>query len=172
VVVVRPDGSQRLLLRARKVLGVHVAGDRIAWALRDCDDLAVATARIAQLPEDGVDAMAPPHCPRPVVEGTTIAVDRDGRGKVPVRCANTCRGWLTLIGVVPDEEWGTVHRNLLRHWFSLSAGRHRIAFRLGDEDRRRVARRRGRTDRMTLVLAGTIGGRAFTRRAQVRVTAR
>jgi hypothetical protein len=176
VFAVRPDGSRRPLLHiGRKLLGLDVEADRIAWALRDCDDAAVSAAAIADLPAGGVEAAAPhQRCPRPVLARTTIALDRGGRGTVAVRCARACRGWLTLTDVVAsdDVEWETEDRRLVHRWFSLTAGRHQLAVRLGDEDRLRIAHRRGRREPVTLDLAGTIGGRAFTRRAQMRAVAR
>jgi hypothetical protein len=103
-----PDGTVRTLLRARpwalddggappgqELLGVDVEDGRIAWALRSCDEADIGAAAIADLPGDGLDATAPEHCRRPVVERTTLRLDLRARTTVAVRCPAACSGTLT-----------------------------------------------------------------------------
>jgi hypothetical protein len=57
--------------------------------LRDCDEAAVGAAAIADLPPDGIDATAREHCVWPVLERTTLRLDRRGRTTVAIGCPAT-----------------------------------------------------------------------------------
>jgi hypothetical protein len=174
-----PDGSARELLRALpaadgsrtsptpELLGADVEDGRLAWMLRDCDEVAVGSSAIADLPVGGIDLTRPERCARPVLERTLLRLDRRGRTTVAVRCPAACSGTLTLTGVEPSD----TYRRLARRSFSLSAGRHRIAVRVSSKDRAWIAHRRGRALAAKLALTGSTGTRPSSRFASVRVVA-
>jgi hypothetical protein len=184
VLALAPDGAVRTLLRAQPprdagrsypgqaLIGTDVEGVRIAWMLRDCDEAAVGAAAIADLPPGGLDATAPEHCVRPVLERRTLRLDRRARTTVAVRCPAACSGRLTLTGV--NGVSGVVentYRRLATRAFSLGAGRHRIAVLLSDLDRAWVAHGRGHARSAQLALSGITGTRPSSRVDTVRMVA-
>ncbi|HMJ36654.1 MAG TPA: hypothetical protein VK501_22305 [Baekduia sp.] len=177
-----PDGAVRTLLRARppaevdhahpgqELVGVDVEDGRIAWMLRDCDEAAVGAAAIADLPAGGIDATAPEHCPRPILERTTLRLDRLARTTVAVRCPAACSGTLTLTGRSSSGSEYAVHP-LAQRPFSLAAGRHRLRVLVTDEDRAWVARGVRHARPAQLALVGTTGTRPSSRLATMQVIA-
>jgi hypothetical protein len=165
VVALTPEGGVRTLVATAPtdLLGADVEDGRLAWMVRDCDEAAVSSAALADLPAGGVDLTAPGHCARPILERTLLRVDRRARTTVAVRCPAACSGTLTLT-VVAEPSGGYVR--LAQRPFRLTAGRHRLTVSMTFEDRARYLGGR-RAARGVLALAGTTGARPSSRFARV-----